>query len=77
MAKRYKQDLVLEQISKLLDESKQVVNYHVKILEGAGLIRLERAGRETACFAGKVTYVPEEDVYQLADEKGAPQIMRM
>jgi predicted transcriptional regulator len=66
-----------KQISKLLDESKQVVNYHVKILEGAGLIRLERAGRETACYAGKVSYVPEEDVYQLADEQGATQVMRM
>jgi DNA-binding MarR family transcriptional regulator len=66
-----------KQISRLMDESKQVVNYHVKILEGAGLIRLERAGRETACFAGKVSYVPEEDVYQLADEQGATQVMRM
>jgi DNA-binding MarR family transcriptional regulator len=66
-----------KQISRLLDESKQVVNYHVKILEGAGLIRLERAGRETACYAGKVSYVPEEDVYQLADEQGTAQVMRM
>ncbi|UCE37000.1 MAG: winged helix-turn-helix transcriptional regulator [Thermoplasmata archaeon] len=66
-----------KQISKLLDESKQVVNYHVKILEGAGLIRLERAGRETACYAGKVKYVPEEDVYQLADETASAQVMRM
>ncbi len=66
-----------KQISTLLEESKQVVNYHVKILEGAGLIRLERAGRESACFAGKVSYVPEEDVYQLADEQGIAHVMRM
>lgn len=57
-------------ISKLLEESKQVVNYHVKVLESAGLIRLERVGRETACFAGKVKYVAKEEVYEVAEEKG-------
>jgi predicted transcriptional regulator len=61
-----------KQISKLLDESKQVVNYNVKVLETAGLIRVDRVGRETACFAGNVRYVPAEDVYELTEEKGAP-----
>ncbi len=66
-----------KQISKLLDESKQVVHYHIKILESSGLIKLERAGRETACFAGQVKYMPDEDVYETADEKGIAQGMRM
>lgn len=61
-----------KQVSKLLDESKQVVNYNVKVLETAGLIRVERVGRETACFAGNVRYVATEDVYELVEEKGAP-----
>jgi predicted transcriptional regulator len=65
-----------KQISKLLDESKQVVNYHVKILENAGLIRLERIGRETACFAGKMRYVSQKDAYEVADE-GVAQVMNI
>ncbi len=65
-----------KQISKLLDESKQVVNYHVKILEGAGLIRLERIGRETACFSGRMKYVSQEDVYEVADES-TTQVMHI
>ena len=64
-------------ISKLLDESKQVVNYHIKILESAALIRLERKGRETACFAGNVTYVEKEDIYEVADERGIGHIMHI
>ncbi len=61
-----------KQVSKLLDESKQVVNYNVKVLETAGLIRVEKVGRETACFAGNVRYVPAEDVYELVEDKGTP-----
>jgi len=64
-----------KQLSRLLDESKQVVNYHVKILETANLIRLERSGRETYLFAGKVRYVENGDVYEVVEEAGAPQAM--
>jgi predicted transcriptional regulator len=66
-----------KQISKLLDESKQVVNYNVKILENAQLIRVERLGRETACFAGNVRYVPEEDIYEVPEDKSASQVMNI
>jgi len=66
-----------KEISKLLDESKQVVNYNVKVLETARLIRVERVGRGTACFAGNVRYIPDEDVYELTDEKGTAQVMNI
>ena len=66
-----------KQISKLLDESKQVVNYHVKILEAAGLIRLERKGRETACYAGKVRYVAREETYDPSDERSTAPIVNI
>jgi DNA-binding MarR family transcriptional regulator len=66
-----------KQISRLLDESKQVVNYNVKILESAGLIRLERAGRETACFAGNVKYIPEEDVYEVKEDTSPAQVVNI
>ena len=63
-----------KEISKLLDESKQVVNYNVKVLESAGLIRMERVGRESSCYAGNIRYIPEEDIYEIIDEKGATQV---
>ncbi|MEE9150748.1 MAG: winged helix-turn-helix transcriptional regulator, partial [Thermoplasmata archaeon] len=66
-----------KQVSKLLDESKQVVNYNVKVLETAGLIRVERLGRGTACFAGNVRYVPDEDIYELAEDKGTAPVMQV
>jgi predicted transcriptional regulator len=66
-----------KQIAKLLEESKQVINYNVKVLENAGLIRMERIGRESACFAGNVMYVPEEDVYKLADDPQTAQMMNI
>jgi DNA-binding MarR family transcriptional regulator len=66
-----------KQLSRLLDESKQVVNYHVKILESARLVRLERSGRETYLFAGKVKYVENGDVYEVVEEAGVAQPMNM
>jgi DNA-binding MarR family transcriptional regulator len=66
-----------KQLSRLLDESKQVVNYHVKILESARLIRLERSGRETYLFAGKVKYVENGDVHEVVEEAGVAQPMNM
>jgi DNA-binding transcriptional ArsR family regulator len=66
-----------KQIAKLLDESKQVINYNVKILENASLIRVERYGRETACFAAHVRYVPDEDVYEVTEDTGAAHVMKM
>ena len=63
-----------KEISKLLDESKQVVNYNVKVLESAGLIRMERVGRESSCFAGNIRYIPEEDIYEIVDDRGATQV---
>ncbi len=66
-----------KQISKLLDESKQVVNYNIKVLETANLIRVERVGRGTACFAGNVRYIPDEDIYELIEEKSAAPMMQI
>jgi DNA-binding MarR family transcriptional regulator len=66
-----------KQIAKLLDESKQVINYNVKILENATLIRVERYGRETACYAGNVRYVAEEDVYEIVEDKSSSPVMNM
>lgn len=37
-------------IARRLQVSPQVVNYHIKMLSSAGVLRLERDGRETLCY---------------------------
>ena len=37
-------------IAKGLGESKQVINYNIKVLEKGGIVRLERNGKETMCY---------------------------
>lgn len=37
-------------IARRLDISPQVVNYHVKMLAAAGIVNLEKDGRETLCY---------------------------
>ncbi len=41
-----------------LQVSRPLLNYHIKILRDAGVVRLEHLGRETACFLVAVTTVP-------------------
>lgn len=44
-----------KEIARMLDEKHQTINYNIKVLQQAGLIRLRRKGRSTNCF-------PFEDV---------------
>jgi len=37
-------------ISKKVGSSRMMVNYHLKILKDAGIVSIEKEGRETACF---------------------------
>lgn len=37
-------------LARLIGESKQVVGYHVRVLEKAGLVRVEREAQQTRCF---------------------------
>jgi predicted transcriptional regulator len=37
-------------IAKLIEESPQVVNYHMGIMSKAGIVRLKKHGRETLCY---------------------------
>jgi DNA-binding MarR family transcriptional regulator len=64
-------------LAKLLDESKQVINYHVKILEDVGLIKCERGSRTTALFPAGVRYVEHEDTYEATDDGTASAVVRM
>ncbi len=64
-------------LAKLLDESKQVVNYHIKILEEVGLIRCERGSRTTALYPANVRYVEHEDTYETTDDKTASTVVRI
>jgi len=46
-----------KEIAGRIEESPQVVNYHIKNLESKGTVRLERYGRETLCYAAE-DYIP-------------------
>ena len=41
-------------IAERINVSRKVVNYHVRILDQAGLVSVETRGRETACYAAGV-----------------------
>jgi predicted transcriptional regulator len=45
-----KPDTTQNEIAKSVGESKQVVNYHLKVLSKAGVVRLKRDGRKTRCY---------------------------
>ena len=64
-------------LAKLLDESKQVINYHIKILEEVGLIRCERGSRTTALYPANVRYVEREDTYEATDDKVYSTVVRI
>ena len=48
---RENQGISQSKIAEGIGVTRKVVNYHVKILDQAGLIYMEDRGRETACFA--------------------------
>ncbi len=48
---RANQGISQTRIAERIGVTRKVVNYHVKILDQAGLIYMEERGRETACFA--------------------------
>ncbi len=48
---RANQGISQSRIADAIGVTRKVVNYHVRILDQAGLIYMEERGRETACFA--------------------------
>jgi DNA-binding MarR family transcriptional regulator len=48
---RDNQGISQSRIAEGIGVTRKVVNYHIRIMERAGLIYLEEKGRETACFA--------------------------
>ncbi len=48
---RANQGISQSKIAEAIGVTRKVVNYHIKILDQAGLIYMEERGRETACFA--------------------------
>jgi len=52
---RENQGISQSKIAEGIGVTRKVVNYHVKILDQAGLIYMEDRGRETACFAPELS----------------------
>jgi predicted transcriptional regulator len=64
-------------LSRLLDESKQVINYNISVLMAADMVRVERDGGRTRCYVTKEApkAAPEDDeVFDVEAEptKGSP-----
>lgn len=49
-----------KEISRRLGQKPQTVNYNVKVLEQAGLIRVQRRGRKTRCYPPEPTAGPAQ-----------------
>jgi len=45
-----------KEIARMLDEKHQTINYNIKVLQQAGLIRLRKKGRSTNCFLFEDAY---------------------
>lgn len=55
---RSNQGISQSKIAESIGVTRKVVNYHVRILDQAGLIYMEDRGRETACFAWECKSAP-------------------
>ncbi len=55
-------------LSSYLEESKQVISYHIKVLSKAGLLRVEKEGSITKVYSTKGTKEPElEEVHEVEE----------
>jgi predicted transcriptional regulator len=60
-------------LARMLGESKQVIGYHIRVLEKAGIVRVEREAQGTRCFlAGEPVRGPEEEQAPPQQEEPEP-----
>ncbi len=61
-------------LARLLEESKQVVSYNLKVLVAAGVVRVEREGSRMQCFPVEGASVLAEEAIEVeAEEDGTPE----
>jgi predicted transcriptional regulator len=61
-------------LARLLEESKQVVSYNLKVLVAAGVVRIERDGARMLCFPVEGASVLSEEALEVeGSEEGAPE----
>jgi DNA-binding transcriptional ArsR family regulator len=61
-------------LARLLEESKQVVSYNLKVLVAAGVVRVERDGARMLCFPVEGASVLSEEAIEVeAAGEGAPE----
>jgi predicted transcriptional regulator len=61
-------------LARLLEESKQVVSYNLKVLVAAGVVRVERDGARMLCFPVEGASVLSEEALEVeGSEEGAPE----
>jgi predicted transcriptional regulator len=57
-------------LARLVGESKQVVGYHIRVLQNAGLVRVERDAQQTRCYleGAPLEVEPEPEAPEAPDE---------
>jgi predicted transcriptional regulator len=56
-------------LARMLGESKQVIGYHIRVLEKAGIVRVERDAQATRCFLAGKDIPQERDEVQPPDHQ--------
>jgi predicted transcriptional regulator len=63
-------------LARLIGESKQVVGYHVRVLEKAGLVRVERDAQQTRCYLEGAPLEVEPEPEAPAQPGEAPAVIK-
>lgn len=63
-------------LARMLGESKQVVGYHIRILQKAGIVRVERDPQQTRCYLEGAPLEVEPEPAQAAEPEELPEMVR-
>ena len=63
-------------LARLVDESKQVVGYHIRVLQKAGLVRVERDAQQTRCYLDSAPLEVEPEPEPVAEPEELPDIIK-
>jgi len=63
-------------LARMLGESKQVVGYHIRVLQKAGIVRVERDLQQTRCYLEGAPLEDEPEPAQAAEPEELPEMVR-
>jgi predicted transcriptional regulator len=63
-------------LARMLGESKQVVGYHIRVLQKAGIVRVERDPQQTRCYLEGVPVDVEPEPEEAAEPNELPDVIK-